>query len=97
MTNRLLLGLAATGLLFGALTVACSDDDSANNPGTTPGTGNDGGTVDATTGGDAGCTFAGYVIGLIDSQTNATAAPASDLGDSCTPSASQADFKSLFP
>ncbi len=84
-----------------SLAVACGDDDDNVTPKTDagneatvtppgpPGPGPDGG-------GDAGCTFAGYVIGLINTQTTPMAQPTMDLGDKCTPSTSQDDFKPLF-
>lgn len=43
-----------------------------------------------------GCTFAGYVIDQIKSKTTAAATPDTTLGESCAPSTSQDDFKSLF-
>jgi hypothetical protein len=85
--------------------VACGDDDNGGGPGKT-----DGGTDGQTPGNDGGppgdggrdggpnqCTFAGYVINLINTQTTPSAVPTTDLGDQCTPSTSQADFQTLFP
>ena len=46
---------------------------------------------------DAGCTFAGFVIKLVNTQTTQSAIPSADLGDSCKPATSQDEFKSLFP
>jgi hypothetical protein len=48
---------------------------------------------------DAGgdCAFADFVIGLINKDTNATAAPSTDLGASLEDSQQQSCFKSLFP
>ena len=60
----------------------------------------DGGGVDGAggdTGVDGGCTFASYVIGLVSTQTNATALPDTTLGAGCAESTDQAEFKSLFP
>jgi hypothetical protein len=48
-------------------------------------------------GGDAGgCTFAGFVLGLIDSSTNATSQPSTNLGQNCTDDHDAADFAPLF-
>lgn len=88
----LFLSIAATATAL--MAVACGDDDDNNNNNPTV----DGGNPDGSNNGDAGCTFAGYVIDLINTQTNATATPAGgDLGASCTPATSQDEFKSLFP
>jgi hypothetical protein len=92
-------------MALGTLTAACGDDDdvkattdggsSSGNPvvpdGSVPDPRPDSGPP------DAGCTFAGYVINLITTSTTASAVPDTTLGDSCTPSTSQDDFKSLFP
>jgi hypothetical protein len=46
---------------------------------------------------DAGsCTFSGFVLGLIDSSTNATAQPSTNLGQNCTDDHDAADFAPLF-
>jgi hypothetical protein len=42
------------------------------------------------------CTFAGYVLDLVKTKTTASALPDTTLGETCTPSTSQDDFKSLF-
>jgi hypothetical protein len=47
-------------------------------------------------GGDAGCTFAGFVLDLIKNDTTATATPSTNLGQSCTDDQKQSDFASLF-
>jgi hypothetical protein len=90
-----------------ALVVACGDDDSgasSSSGGVDSGPGVDGSKVDSGSSsgnvdsGDAGtqCTFAGFVINLINTDTTASAQPSTDLGDNCTPSTDQADFQSLF-
>lgn len=97
--------MLATTMACGGLAVACGDDDSANNPGKTDagggidsgggggggGGGNDGG------GSDAGCTFATYVIGLVNGSTTPTAKPDTTLGAGCKDTTDQAEFKPLFP
>jgi hypothetical protein len=46
---------------------------------------------------DAGtCTFASYVLGLIQNDTTATAKPDTTLGAGCTPTTTQMAFSSLF-
>jgi hypothetical protein len=92
--------IATCALASSMLVIACGDDDAApatpKDGGDTPeGSGDiDGAKADS---GDAGCTFAGYVTNLITTQTTSTALPATNLGESCTPSTSQDDFKPLFP
>lgn len=86
----LFLSIAATATAL--MAVACGDDDDNNNNPTI-----DAGRADGSNNGDAGCTFAGYVIDLVNTQTTASAIPTADLGDSCTPATSQDEFKSLFP
>ncbi len=48
-------------------------------------------------GGPDACTFATYVINLINTQTNATSKPDPTLGQGCKETTTQADFKALFP
>jgi len=110
--HRKLIGMiAVASMALGVLTAACSSDDSnPANPETDGGTSSSGGSSSGQTSssggsssggtgdaGDAGCTFAGYVIDQIQNHTNATGQPDPTLGDPCTPSTSQADFMSLFP
>lgn len=91
--------------------VACGDDDTGSSTsssgGTSSGTsgnpeggtsGSSGSSGSSGTSGnpDGGCTFAGFVTNLITTQTTATAVPSTDLGEKCTDSTSQDDFKSLF-
>lgn len=87
--------VTASALALGCLTVACGDDGSAATD--TPDGG--GSSSSSSSGGpDAGgCTFSGYVIGLVSGSTNATASPDTTLGQSCAPATSQDEFKSLFP
>lgn len=73
----------------GLPTGTSSSGGTSGNP-TTP---DGGGTPD---GGDGGCTFAGFVMNLISTQTTSSAVPSTDLGDQCTPSTSQTDFATLF-
>jgi hypothetical protein len=98
--------LAATMLVFAGVVVACGDDDSnpdqpkdggTDSPMGNPDTGPlpDTGAPDG--GSDSGCTFATYVIYLINNKTNAQAKPDTTLGAQCADTTSQADFKSLFP
>jgi hypothetical protein len=47
-------------------------------------------------GGDGGCSFSVFVLGLIANDTTATAIPSKDLGQSCTDDQKQSDFASLF-
>jgi hypothetical protein len=107
MRKSVWLFVTAVATASAALTVACGDDDSVtagavdagNDTGVTPA---DGGPPvlppDAAPKPDAGgCTFATYVIGLVNGSTNATAAPDTTLGATCTDSTSQDEFKSLFP
>ncbi len=87
--------LSVAAVTTSAFAVACGDDSSSNNnPNGTADSGPDGNLANT---GDAGCTFAGFVTNLIGTQTTASAIPSTDLGDGCTPSTSQDDFKSLFP
>jgi hypothetical protein len=46
---------------------------------------------------DGPCNFATFVKGLIANDTNGTAAPSANLGQSCTDDQKQSDFSSLFP
>lgn len=105
MRKSVWLFMTAITLSTGILAVACGDDDDNpagpgvdggrdTGPNNLPDTGPPGPGPD---GGDGGCTFAGFVINLVNTQTSATALPSADLGDRCTPSNSQDDFKSLFP
>lgn len=101
MHKKLWTFVLLAGVATGAFAMAaCSSDNTAGGSSTSssggPGTdGGDGGNVTNPDGGDGGCTFAGFVIGLVNSPSNGT--PSTDLGDSCTPSTSTDDFKSLFP
>jgi hypothetical protein len=47
--------------------------------------------------GDGSCNFATFVKGLIANDTNGTAEPSTDLGQSCQDDQNQAEFQSLFP
>jgi hypothetical protein len=99
--------LTAGAIASGAVVAACGDDDNGSAPPSNTDGGRDGSTTPTADGGagtpdtgspDGGaCTFAGYVINLINTQTTASAVPTANLGDTCTPSTSQADFASLFP
>lgn len=97
--------LVASSIACAGLTVACGDDDDNPNTPTDGGPINnpEGSTVDGpvtppTEGGvDGGCTFATYVIGLVNTQTNATAKPDTTLGAGCKDTTTQAEFKPLFP
>jgi hypothetical protein len=81
--------------------VACGDDEQAANPGLDGGGGEGGpgpeGGPNPDGGPDSGCTFATYVIGLVNKSTTATAQPDPTLGAGCKDSTDQAEFKSLFP
>ena len=101
--------IAASALAFGSLSVACSDDpsgspgsssgstsDSGPGPGPGPGPGTDGG-PNPTDGGDAGCTFASYVIGLVSTQTTSSAQPDPSLGQQCSETTAQSELAPLFP
>jgi hypothetical protein len=46
---------------------------------------------------DGPCNFATFVIGLITTDTTATALPSANLGQACTDDMNQAEFTSLFP
>jgi hypothetical protein len=88
--------LACASLLATTAVVlsACGDDD---NGATNDGGGNDGTTNNdgsTTDGGDAGCNFATYVIGLINAPTPT---PDTTLGQGCKDDQDQTEFKSLFP
>jgi hypothetical protein len=48
-------------------------------------------------GGDAGCNFATFVIGLINNHTNGSDQPSTDLGQNCVDDRDAAEFQSLFP
>lgn len=92
--------LLACVVACGGLAVACGDDDDGGGGGTDAGnetSNNETGTGDGGDGGDAGCTFASYVIGLVNTQTNATAQPDKGLGAGCADTTDQAAFKPLFP
>ena len=80
---------AAAVLMTSAVTglVGCGDDD--DNPVNPTDGGGD--VVNPTDGGDAGCKFNDYVLNLINTQTNGTSLPTTDLGDNCT------DDKTPFP
>jgi hypothetical protein len=105
-----LLGASAMAAVAGFV-VACGDDDGggggdtdagADGPNFPPGdtgTGGDTNTTKPDSGADAdaGCTFAQCVIGLINTQTNATAQPDPGMCMQCTDSTSLDEFKSLFP
>ena len=107
--HRKLFGMiAVASMALAVLTAACSSDDSnPANPEADGGGSSSGGSSSGQTSssggsssggmGDAGCTFAGYVIDQIQNHTNATGQPDTTLGEQCTPSTSQADFMSLFP
>jgi hypothetical protein len=94
--------LLTAAVACSAFAVACGDDEQANpaldaggaetgpGPEAGPGPGPDGGP-------DSGCTFATYVIGLVNTSTTATAQPDTTLGAGCKDSTDQAEFKSLFP
>ena len=99
--------IAASALAFGSLSVACSDDPSGSpgsssgstsdsGPGPGPGPGPDGG-PNPTDGGDAGCTFASYVIGLVSTQTTSSAQPDPSLGQQCSETTAQSELAPLFP
>jgi hypothetical protein len=99
--------LTAGALASGFAVAACGEDDNAGSSGSTPDSGSPTGTPDSgfPTGnpdsggpdaGDGGCTFAGFVINLINTQTTPAALPSTDLGHQCAPSTSQTDFASLF-
>jgi len=93
--------LLACVVACSGLAVACGDDDDGGGTDSGgPETGNnETGTVDGGDGGDGGggCTFATYVIGLVNTQTNATAQPDKTLGAGCKDTTTQAEFKPLFP
>lgn len=92
--------LAGT-IALGSLSVACGDDDDNANPtdgGNREGSINPEGGPNPEGGGpDGGCTFASYVIGLVNTQTTAAALPDTTLGAGCKESTDQAEFKALFP
>lgn len=97
----------ASALALGLVVVACGDDDgaapddgtsSSSSGGTDAGPNPnppDGATPDG--GPPPGCTFASYVLTLVNGSTTATAQPDTTLGASCADSTSQDEFKSLFP
>jgi hypothetical protein len=103
--RKLLSVLVAAGLAA-AMVVGCGGDDTAN-PG--PDAGSDVNNPpdsqppdsqppdSPADGGDAGCNFATFVLGLISNHTNQTDQPSTDLGQNCTDDKNQAEFKSLFP
>jgi hypothetical protein len=96
-----------------ALLIACGGDDNGTPNETIPdgSTGLDGPTTvipdsstkpDASGGadggmGDGGCNFATFVKGLVANDTNGTALPSTDLGQTCVDDQNQAEFQSLFP
>ena len=105
MRTTFMCMIAAGAIAFGALSVACGDDDSSPagppdggavpGPGPGPGPNPDAGpTPDS---GDAGCTFAGYVINLVNTQTTSSSQPDPSLGQQCTDTTDQAAFQPLFP
>lgn len=107
MRRTIVCMIAAGALAFGSLSVACSDDsggsssgatpDSGPGPGPGPGPGTDSGPNPMPDGGDAGCTFASYVINLVNTQTTSTSQPDPSLGQQCADTTSQAEFAPLFP
>ena len=106
MKNKVWLYLSALTVSAAVLAVACGGDDDApgGSSGVTPGvdsgtSGNttSGGTADTGAPDGGGCTFAGFVTNLVNTQTNGTAQPSVDLGETCSESTSQADFAPLFP
>lgn len=94
--------LGVVTIAFSGLTAACGDDDgaaSADRQDAGPGgrTDSGGGGGDGGRDGGGACTFATYVIGLVQSSTNATAQPDTTLGAGCKDTTDQAEFKPLFP
>ncbi len=90
--------LLAGTLAFGSLAIACGDDDDASPKPVTEAGSETGSNEGGTDGGDGGtCTFASYVINLVNTQTNAAAQPDKGLGAGCKESTTQAEFKPLFP
>jgi hypothetical protein len=95
--------MAAITMSTAALAVACGDDDSSSSSSSGGvDAGKDTGPVitpDTGPGPDAGtnCTFASFVINLVNTQSNNTALPSADLGEKCTETTSQDEFKPLFP
>ena len=91
--KKLTLVVAALAVCGLAALPGCGDDDDGASPGKDGGgdvnPNNEGGGD----GGDGGgpCTFQGFVTGLINNSTTATALPSTDLGDKCT------DDGKLFP
>jgi hypothetical protein len=92
-------------LALGGLSVACGDDDDASPNPLDGGGGTETSVTPTPEGGplpdgsqpDSGCNFATYVIGLINTQTTASAKPDTTLGAGCVDNKNQAEFKPLFP
>jgi hypothetical protein len=100
--------LLASSLALGGLSVACGDDPSASGPSPLDGGGTEtsinppppnpeGGPNPDGSVPDAGCNFATYVIGLINTQTTPSAKPDTTLGAGCVDNKNQVEFKPLFP
>lgn len=98
MHKKLWTILLASSVALAGLAVACGDDDNASSSssgGVNDGGSNDGNPANNDSGNpDGGCTFAGFVKGLLAQPSNS--APSTDLGDQCTPSTSTDDFQSVF-
>ena len=106
MRRTFLCMIAAGAVAFASLSVACGDDDSGASPtspdsgpgpGPGPGTGPGPGPGPTPDGGDAGCTFASYVINLVNTQTTSSSQPDPTLGQQCAESTAQSEFAPLFP
>ena len=91
--------LLVTTIACGALSAACGDDDDNGDKPKIDAGGVDsgGGGGEGGPDGGSGCTFATYVIGLINTKTTASAQPDTTLGAGCKDTTSQAEFKPLFP
>lgn len=91
--------LLVTTIACGALSAACGDDDDNGDKPRVDAGGIDTGVGNGGDGGDGGpnCTFASYVIGLVNTKTTASAQPDTTLGAGCKDTTSQAEFKPLFP
>lgn len=94
--NRWFWTLITGGCIaLASMSVACGDDD--DNPVTNDGGPNADGDIPDGALPDGGCTFATYVIGLINNPNANTAAPDTTLGANCADTTTQAEFASLFP
>jgi hypothetical protein len=92
--GRVFLFACATALAAAGALAACGGDDTSGSPPAADGGADvispDGSPLDSggdtnpgTDGGDGGCDFNTFVIGLIQNHTNNTDSPSTDLGQNC--------------